>query len=96
MFRPCHIISDLDFEGEVLLHVFHDHHEVRQLDAQRLLRIKRTANVRRGDIGSKDLNHQRLYLLVSYSLDVAVTDGDIPDLQRFAANAERVGGIGMG
>lgn len=47
--------THLDLKGEVLLHVLDDHDKVRQFDAERLLGVGRTGDVRCADVGADDL-----------------------------------------
>ena len=54
------IIQDLDLECEIFLHVLHDHDEVGQLDAQRLLRVRRAGHVGGADVRPDDLQDERL------------------------------------
>ena len=54
------VIQDLDLECEIFLHVLHDHHEVGQLDAQRLLRVRRAGHVGCAAIGSNNLQDKGL------------------------------------
>lgn len=66
------VIKDLDFEREVLFEVLDDDHEVRQLDAEGLLRIRWGADVCGGNVTSADLKHGRVDDFVGDSLDVAI------------------------
>ena len=54
------VVQDLDLEGEVLLHVLDNHHEVRQLDTQGLLWICRTSYEGCAHISSNYLQYKRL------------------------------------
>ena len=49
------IIQDLDLECEIFLHVLHNHDEVGQLDAQRLLRVRRAGDEGGAHVGPHDL-----------------------------------------
>ena len=49
------IIQDLDLEGEIFLHVLHDHDEVGQLYSQGLLRVSRAGDEGGADVGPHDL-----------------------------------------
>lgn len=64
--------THLNLKGKVLLHVLHDHHQERELDAQRLLGIRRAGDVRCAHVGAHDLNDQRLDVRVCDALNVAV------------------------
>ena len=76
----------MDFKGKILFQVFNDHHQKGQLDAERFLWIGRCADVRGGDVGAFDLEHQRLDVIVSYAFNVPIAHFLIPDLQRLRAN----------
>ena len=54
------IIEDLDLKCEIFLHVLHDHHEIGQLDAQRLLRVSRAGHVGCAAIGPNNLQDKGL------------------------------------
>ena len=51
------VVQDLDFECEIFLQVFDDHHQKGQLDAERFLRIGRTCDVRSADVGAYDFEN---------------------------------------
>lgn len=76
----------LHFEGEVFLQIFDDHHQERQLDAERLLRIGRTSDVRSAYVGSDDLQHQRLDVLVRNPFDVPIAHFFVPNLERLGTD----------
>lgn len=76
----------LHFEGEVFLQIFDDHHQERQLDAERLLRIGRTGDVRSAHVGSDDLQHQRLDVLVRNPFDVPIAHFFVPNLERLGTD----------
>mmetsp|Transcript_15465 Transcript_15465/g.46749 ORF Transcript_15465/g.46749 Transcript_15465/m.46749 type:complete len:324 (+) Transcript_15465:184-1155(+) len=66
------VVLDLHLEREVLLQVLDDHDEERQLDGQRLARVRRRRDVRRAHVRAGDLQHARLDVLVGDALDVAI------------------------
>ena len=66
------VVQHLDFEGEVLLQVLDDHHQERQLDAERLLRVRRARNIVRANVGAHDLQDAGLDVLVGDALDVTI------------------------
>ena len=78
------IIQDLHLKGKVLFEVLDDHDEEGQLDAERAIGLCGARYVRRGDVCSNDLQHGRLDVIVCDSLNVAIADLFLPDLQRFA------------
>lgn len=65
-------------------YIFDDHDEERQLDAERLLGVRRTRDEVGADIRAHDLQHRRLDVLVGNALDVSIGDLLVPDLQRLA------------
>lgn len=67
------VVEYLHFECEVLLEVFDDHNEKRQLDAECFFRIGRTCYVRGAHVRAHDLEHQRLDVVVGDTLDVTVS-----------------------
>lgn len=81
------IVQDLHFECEIFLQVLDDHHQKRELDAERFLRIGRTGDVSCAHIGADDFQHQRLDVLIGDALDVPVANLFVPYLQRFASYA---------
>jgi hypothetical protein len=85
---PAHIliVQHLHFEREVLLHIFNDHHQKGQLDAQSFLGISRAADVVGAHVGAADLEHTGLNVLVRDTLDVPIPYCLVPNLQRFASN----------
>ncbi len=85
------VVQDLHLEREVLLQVLDDHDEKGQLDAERLLRVGRTRDVRGAHVRADDLEHQRLNVVVGDALDVAVAHLLVPDLQRLRAYAVQNG-----
>lgn len=77
----------LHFECEIFLQILDDHHQKRELDAERFLRIGRTGDVSCAHIGADDFQHQRLDVLIGDALDVPVANLFVPYLQRFASYA---------
>jgi hypothetical protein len=82
---------NLNFEGKVFLHIFHDHDEVWQLDAQGLPGVGRAGDVRGADVGADDLQDKALDVWIRDPLDVAIPNLLVPDLQRLAPNAVQNG-----
>ncbi len=90
------VIEDLDFEGEVLLqlpeelaglrgrktYIFDDHDQEGQLDAESLVSVCRAGDIVRRNVRSHDLEHRRLDIRVSDSLDVPIAHALVPDLKR--------------
>lgn len=76
------IIKDLDFKGEVLFQVLHNHHKEGKLDAKGLGGFSRASDVVGGHIGANDFQNRRLNVIVSDTLDMAVSNLFVPDLQR--------------
>lgn len=81
------LLSYLYFESEVFLHIFHNHNQVRQFDAQSLGFFGRTRDVRCADVRADDVQHQRLDIVVRDALDMSVSNGLVPKLQGFTAYA---------
>ena len=81
----------LNFEGEVFLEIFDNHDKEGQLDSQRLLGISRACDIGGGDIGSFDLEHKRLDVVVSDALDVSVSHFLVPDLERLRTDTVQNG-----
>lgn len=77
----------LNFKCEVFLHVLNNHDEKWKFDSKRLSRVGGTGDVAGADVGADNLQHQRLNIVVCYSLYVAISYFLVPDLQRFAADA---------
>lgn len=80
------VVQDLHFEREILLHVFNNHDEIRKADAQRFSGISGACDEGRADIGSKNLEHEGLNVIVCDALDMPVAYLFIPYLERFAAD----------
>ena len=85
------VAPNLNFEGEIFLHVFDDHDEVRKLDAEGLSRVGRTSDVGGAHVGADDLQNEALDVRVRDPLDVAVPDLLVPYLQWLAADAVQDG-----
>ena len=81
----------LDLESEVFLEIFDNHDKEGELDAERLLGIGGAGDVRSGHIGSFNLEHQRLDIVVCDALDVSVAHFLVPNLQRFRTNTVQNG-----
>lgn len=62
----------LNFEGEIFLQVFDDHHKKREFDAESLLRIGWTCYVGGANIGANDFQDKRLNFIICDSFDVPV------------------------
>lgn len=75
------VVQNLHFEGEVLLQVFDDHDQERQLDGQGLLWVEGSVDVVGGHVGSHDLEDRRLDVWVGDSLDVTVSHLLVPNLE---------------
>ena len=78
------IVEYRDFEGEILSHVFDDHHKKWKLDSESLLLVCGTCNVSSAHIGSGDLKNAGLNVAVGKSLDVTVLNFLVPNLKGFA------------
>jgi len=85
------VIENGHFEGEVLLQVLDDHDQERELDAKSLLLVGRASDEASVDIASDQFQHARLNVLVSQTLDVAVTNLLVPNLQRARADGVQNG-----
>ena len=81
------VVEDLDLEGEVLLEVLDDHDEEGQLDAKGLVGIGGAGDEAGVDIAADELKDGGLDVLVGQSLDVAVADLLVPDLEGAGADA---------
>jgi len=68
------VIQYLYFEAEVLLQVFDDHHQERQLDAQGLGRVSWTGDVCRADVAAHNLQDAGLDIAVCDTFDVAIAN----------------------
>jgi len=79
------VVENLDFEGEVLLQVLDDHDQERQLDGKSLFGVKRSVDVVGGHVSSHDLENGGLNIGVGDSLDVAVSDLFVPNLERLGS-----------
>ena len=79
------VIEHLDLESEVLFEVLDDHDQERQLDSKRLLGVERSVDVVGGHVSSHDLENGGLNIGVGDSLDVAVSDLFVPNLQRLGS-----------
>lgn len=77
----------LYFEGEIFLQILDNHHQKRQLDAQRFLRIGWTCDICGAYVCANDFQYQALDVIVGDSLDVTISHLFIPNLQRLTANA---------
>ena len=75
------VIQDLNLEGEVLLEVLDDHDQEGKLDGQGSLGVQGSVDVVGGHIGSHDFKHGGLNVGIRDSLDVAVSDLLVPDLE---------------
>jgi len=51
------VVQHLNFKGEVFLQILDNHHQERKLDAESFLRVRRTCDVVRTDVGSHNLKH---------------------------------------
>jgi hypothetical protein len=80
------VVENLHLKCEVLLQVFDNHHQERELDAQRLLGVCRTCDVVRAHVGSHDFKDRGLNVLVRDSLDVTISNLLVPNLQRLRPN----------
>jgi len=85
------VIQHGDLEREVLLQVLNDHHEERQLDAERLALLSWARNEAGVDIAADELEDARLNVLVGQALDVAVAHLLVPDLQWTRSNGVQDG-----
>lgn len=85
------VVKHLNLERKVLFQVLDDHNEKWKLDAESLLRIGRTCDVRGAHVGAHDLEHQRLNVVVGDALNVTVSHFLVPDLQRLGAYAVQNG-----
>jgi len=85
---PSHvlIIEHLHFKGKVFLHVLDDHYQEWQLDAESVFWISWARDVSRAHIGSDNFKDQGLNVIISYSLDVAITHFLVPYLEWLASN----------
>jgi len=68
------VIQYLYFEAEVLLQVFDDHHQERQLDAQGLGRVSWTGDVCRADVAAHNLQDAGLDIAVCDTFDVTIAN----------------------
>jgi len=75
------IIQYLYFESEILLQVLNDHDQERKLNGKSLLGIKRSIDVVGWDICSHDFQNRWLNIWIGNSLNVAVSDLFIPNLE---------------
>ena len=66
------VIQYLNLKAEVLLQVLDDHDQERQLDAQGLGWVSRAGNVCCADVAAHNLQHARLNVAVSDTLDVTI------------------------
>ena len=87
----------MDFEREILLqlsqnldhvdvqdtYIFDDHDEEGQFDTKSLVGIGRAGDIISRDVRAHDLEHRRLDIGISDTLDVTVADALVPDLERF-------------
>jgi len=73
---PAHVlvVQNLHLEAEVLLQVLYYHNQERQLDAERLLRVRWAGHVRGAHVRGHYLKHAAGYVVVGDALDVAVAD----------------------
>jgi len=73
---PAHVlvVQNLHLEAEVLLQVLYYHNQERQLDAERLLRVRGAGHVRGAHVRGHYLKHAAGYVVVGDALDVAVAD----------------------
>ena len=74
-----------------LLQVLDDHHQERQLDAERALGVGRARDVVGAHVRAHDLEDGRLDVLVGDALDVAIAHLLVPDLQGLCANGVKDG-----
>jgi len=75
------VIEDLHLESEVLLQVLDDHDEEGKLDGKGLLGVTGARDVVGRDVGAHDLEDGGLDVCIGQSLDVAVPDGLVPNLE---------------
>lgn len=75
------VIQNLHFEGEVLLQVLDDHDQEWELDGKSLLGVNWAGDEVGGDVGAHDLENGGLNIWVSNSLDVAVSNLLVPNLE---------------
>jgi len=80
------IVQYLHFKGKVFLQILDNHNQVGQLDSKRLLGIRRARDIRRTHVGSLDLKHQTLNVVISDSLDMAISHLFVPNLQGLRSN----------
>lgn len=74
------VVKHLHLEREVFFQVFDDHDEEGELDAEGFARVGGAGDVGRTHVGSDDLQNQRLNVVVSDSLYVAIPYLFVPDL----------------
>ena len=88
---PPHVlvVEHLHLEAEVLLQVFYNHHQKGQLDAQRLLRVRRAGDVGGADVGRHHLKHAAGYVVIRDALYVAVPHCAVPQPGLSLASASR-------
>ena len=84
------IVEYLHFESEVLLEVLDDHNEERKLDAEGLVGVSGTGDVVSGNVRAHDLENGGLDVGVGNTLDVAIADALIPDLEGLGSKKERL------
>ena len=75
----------LYFECKVFLHVFDNHDQVGQLDAQRLPRVSRTSDVSSAHIGPHNFQDEALNIWIGDPLDMSISHFFVPNLQWFAS-----------
>ena len=80
------VIVDLHLEGEVLLQVLDDHDEERKLDGEGLLGVDGARDVVGADVRAHDLEDGGLDIGIGQSLDVAVSHGLVPNLERLGTD----------
>ena len=69
----------------VSTYVLDNHDEERKLDGKSLLGVHRASNVVGGDISAHDLENGGLNISIRQSLDVAVANLFLPDLEGLGA-----------
>ena len=66
-------------------HILHNHDQEWQFDAQHFVWFSRAGDIVSSDIGPHNLQHARLYILITDALDVPVAHFPVPKLQWFGA-----------
>ena len=85
------VIEHLHLESEVLLQVLDDHDQEGKLDGKGLLGVDWAGDEVGGDVSAHDLEDGGLNISIGQSLDVAVSDVFLPDLERLGADGVQNG-----